>query len=134
MVILVPTLSQIPPSIRHPSIRNLKTTTHLAPHESLLPRKLCHNLSFRTRPPRAGEIRNPVKAHIIRFFLDPGSRPALQDLAGMTNASRPLVVNRGFLLSYVHKRLRFSLLISRALQLEMSFRSCASCPCKEHRN
>jgi hypothetical protein len=60
---------------------------YLVPQESFLPWKLYVNLSFRTRPPRAGEIRNPVKAHIIRFFLDPGSRPALRDLAGMTNCA-----------------------------------------------
>jgi hypothetical protein len=64
-----------------------KTHVSLSPQESLLPWKPYLNLSFRTRPPEAGEIRNPVKAHIIRFFLDPGSRPALRDLAGMTNAT-----------------------------------------------
>jgi hypothetical protein len=42
-----------------------KDLLNLAPQESVLPWKRCHNspsLSFRTSPPQAGEIRNPVKA------------------------------------------------------------------------
>jgi hypothetical protein len=41
--------------------------------------------SFRTNPALRDEIRNPEFANVNRPLLDPGSRPASRDLAGMTN-------------------------------------------------
>jgi hypothetical protein len=41
--------------------------------------------SFRTNPALRDEIRNPEFTNVNRLLLDPGSRPASRDLAGMTN-------------------------------------------------
>ena len=40
---------------------------------------------FRTNPALRDEIRNPAFAIVNRTLLDPGSRPASRNLAGMTN-------------------------------------------------
>ena len=54
-----------------------KTPMHLTPQESLFPWKLGHNSpnpSFRTSPPKASEIRNPVKVQYNQILS--GSRLA----------------------------------------------------------
>jgi hypothetical protein len=51
-------------------------------------KRLCRNskaTSFRTNPRLGDAIRNPEEFYINGPLLDPGSRPALRNLAGMTN-------------------------------------------------
>ena len=57
--------------------------------ETMLPLEIMPQLAEPVIPDesayKADEIRNPLIFNMIRLFLDPGSRPALRDLAGMTN-------------------------------------------------